>query len=121
MSTRRSFVRRLLGAAAALALPPQLLADRYAHDLDHYKAGVFKTPAQRRRGSCLPPGQHVFFNGEDFQCRANECHTREGWIVEVVKVPSDYLNCTHGGGASGAPPVTIRYVKRFGCVELRPA
>jgi hypothetical protein len=108
-------MRGLLGMAAMALLPAgRLWGDPYANDLDHYKAGVFKTPEQQRRRSCLPPGQRLFFNGEDFHYRACEGHVREGWVIEVQRTYAYYDD--------GVRFVkSVSHHKRYGRVELRPA
>jgi hypothetical protein len=115
MSTRRSFVRRLLGVATlglmpAVATPApreKLLVYDVVHDPDHYVAAVWDLPPETPR---------VYFNGEDWTNRVCECHTREGWVIAFDVEPS---SSPWGTPWKIVHPSVRR--KHFGKVELRAA
>jgi hypothetical protein len=113
MATRRSFVQKLIGAVTLGLLPGAALAQRQkmlvydvVHDPDHYVAGQWSLPPETPR---------LYFNGEDWTCRAVECHAREGWVIAFDTAPDpiapDKFYIEH-------PPVRR---KHFGKVELRAA
>lgn len=100
MNSRRSFFGKFAAMVATgfgirAAERQTILHYDIVHDPDHYVAGAYT----------IPEGTAVFFNGENWNFRTCECHTREGWLIAYDSMD----------------PNTITPVKRkhFGKVEIR--